>query len=465
MEFFKIINFLVLFGLIKTDIEQNEIELSEFLGGSNNGFETITPLGVLKEIYSSAARNPSLVTFLHLSFSELWHNTQLWASLNDSNTYLVKPRSDGLSLEITSALKNAPSIQNAPNIQTLINNKDTLLNNIFSQGDFQYLGAPERISKNSPKENLIQLIDKDKIISSFRVSTLNDILTEAIAMLTLSSNDPFEKFSSDKIIWEKSWWQFLTISYGNKRAFLSRDKQMLVALRFIIFTLVEVRLHRVEAKVHRDILDSKLISLTEELKRIVDQQIIISRAQTHIINKVTEPTIPSNSGLSEEEFICTPCPENIGLENLMESKFISFEQNIQRILEKLAVLDDPYRNIFSDTTKVSESLGKIKDDLKQLSKTFTFLTKINNLMEKVTDKFEQYKIIYILYSTLIGVLILVLIKVLNFSLYMLSCFKGCCEFSRDLNEFLKQRREIRHQEIRQQDYQEAPYPLVNYQQR
>ena len=461
MEFFKIINFLVLLGLIKTDIEQNE--LSEFLGGSNHGLETITPLGVLKEIYSSAARNPSLVTFLHLSFSELWHNTQLWASLNDSNTYLVKPRSDGLSLEITSAKKNAPSIQNAPDIQTLVNKKDTLLNTIFSQGDFQYLRAPERMSKNSPSENLMQLIDKDKIIPSFRVSTLRDILTEAVAMLTLSSNDPFEKFSSDKIIWEKSWWQFLTISYGNKRAFLSRDKQMLVALRFIIFTLVEVRLHCVEAKVHRDILDSKLISLTEELKRIVDHQTIISRAQTHIINKVTEPTIPSNSGLSEEECICTPCPENIRLENLMESKFISFEQNIQRILEKLAVLDDPYRNIFSDTTKVSESLGKIKDDLKQLSKTFTFLTKINNLMEKVTDKFEQYKIIYILYSTLIGVLILVLIKVLNFSLYMLSCFKGCCEFSRDLNEFLKQRREIRHQEIRQQDYQEAPYPLVNYQ--
>ena len=150
----------------------------------------------------------------------------------------------------------------------------------------------------------------------------------------------------------------------------------------------------------------------------------------------------------------------------MESKFISFEQNIQRILEKLEVLENPYRNIFSDTTKVSESLGKIKDDLKQLSKTFTFLTKINNLMEKVTNKFEQYKLIYILYSTLIGVLILVLIKVLKFSLYMLSCCKDCCAFSKDLNEFLKQRREIRHQELRQQDYQEeAPYPLVNYQQR
>ena len=73
------------------------------MGGSNNGLETITPLGVLKEIYNSASRNPSLVTFLHLSFSELWHNTQLWASLNSSNIYMVKPRSDGLSLEITSS--------------------------------------------------------------------------------------------------------------------------------------------------------------------------------------------------------------------------------------------------------------------------------------------------------------------------------------------------------------------------
>ena len=462
MEFFKIINFLVLFGLIKTNIEQNE--LSEFLGGSNHGLETITPIGVLKEIYSSAARNPSLVTFLHLSFSELWHNTQLWASLNDSNTYLVKPRSDGLSLEITSAKKNAPSIQNAPDIQTLVNKKDTLLNTIFSQGDFQYLKAPERMSKNSPNENLMQLIDKDKIIPSFRVSTLRDILTEAVAMLTLSSNDPFEKFSSDKIIWEKSWWQYITIAYGNKRTFLSRDKQMLVALRFIIYTLIEVRLHRIEAKVYRDILDSKLISLTEELKRIVDQQIIIHRATTHIINKVTEPTIPSNSGFSQEpeEFICTPCPDNLGLENLMESKFIIVDQKIQRIIEKLAVLDNPYFNIFSDTTKVSESLSKIKDDLKSLSKTFTFLTKINNLVEKITDKFEEYKLVYILYSTLLGVSLLVLIKIVRFIIYMLSCFKGCCKFGRDFNEFLKQRREIRDQEIRQEDYQEAPYPLVNY---
>ena len=391
MGIFKILCFLVLIGLSNTETQQNEISFSEYLGGSNNGLESITPLGVLKEIYNSASRNPSLVTFLHLSFSELWHNTQLWASLNNSNVYMVKPRSDGLSLEIASALKNAPTIQNAPNIQTLVNNKDTLLNSIFTQSEFQYLRSPQRVTKNSPKENLIQLIDKDKIISSFRVSTLHNILTEAIAMLTLSSSNPFDRFSSDQIIWEKSWWKFLTISYGNKREFLSRDKQMMVGLRFIIFTLVEVRLHRIEAKDYRDILDSKLISLTEELKRIVDHQNVISRAQTHIIEKVAEPNIPSNSGLSEEECICTPCPENIGLKNLVESKFISFEQNIQRILERLELLENPYRNIFADTNKVSESLGKIKDDLKQFSKTFTFLTKINNLMKKLQTNLSNIK--------------------------------------------------------------------------
>ena len=267
------------------------------------------------------------------------------------------------------------------------------------------------------------------------------------------NGDNSERFSSDKIIWEKSWWQFLTISYGNKRAFLSRDKQMLVSLRFIIFTLVETRLHRVEAQIHRNMIDSKLISLLEELQRI-------SRAQTHIINKL-EPNIPDNSGFSEEEYTCDPCPENIGLENVMESKFNSFEL---KILEKLETFNNPYGNIFSDTTRVRESLSKIKEDLKQFSKLHTFLTKINNLIEQVTDKFEEYKLIYILYSTLIGVLVLVLIKILKFSLYILSCFKGCCEFTRDFSDFLKQRREFRNQE---QNYQEAPlvYPLVNYQRR
>ena len=125
-------------------------------------------------------------------------------------------------------------------------------------------------------------------------------------------------------------------------------------------------------------------------------------------------------------------------------------------------MENPYKKIFSDTDEITMSLNKIKADLQQFSSKFTFFTKINSQIEILTDMFEQYKIIYIIYSTLAAVLILVLIKLLTFSLYLLSCCRGCCQFSKDLQEFLRQRKENRHQEDR---HQEAPYPLVNYQQR
>ena len=312
-----------------------------------------------------------------MSFSELFHNTQLWAGLNNSNVYMVKPRSDSLSLELASALKNAPTDGENEIIQTLVNTKDDLLNRIFSQNELSYLKSPQRVNKNSPKEDLISLIDKDKIISSFRVSTLHNILTEAIAMLSLAPSNPFKRFNSDQIIWEKPWWKFLTIAYGPRREFLSRDKQMMVGLRFIIFTLVEVRLHRIEAKDYRDSLDNKILSFAEELKKLLDHQKVISRAQTHILEKLSEPNIVSNSGLAEDECICTPtpCPEDIGSTDLLESRLISLDQNVQGILSRLNTLENPYRDIFSDTNKVSESLNRIKADLKQFSKKFTFFHK------------------------------------------------------------------------------------------
>ena len=192
MNTFKILFFLVWsIGLTNFEPQQSEIDFSEYLGGfnGNNGLESITPLGVIKEIYVS--RNPGLLTFLHMSFSELFHNTQLWASLNNSNVYMVKPRSDALSLELATALKNAPTDGEKEIIQTLVNTKDDLLNRIFSSSEFSYLKSPQRVNKNSPKEDLISLIDKDKIISSFRVSTLHNILTEAIAMLSLAQSNPY----------------------------------------------------------------------------------------------------------------------------------------------------------------------------------------------------------------------------------------------------------------------------------
>ena len=54
----------------------------------HDGHEQVTPIGVIKEIYSSD--QPYLLTMLHLSFSELFQNMQIWASLNDSNQVLIQ---------------------------------------------------------------------------------------------------------------------------------------------------------------------------------------------------------------------------------------------------------------------------------------------------------------------------------------------------------------------------------------
>ena len=76
-------------------------------------------------------------------------------------------------------------------------------------------------------EDLIKLVDQDKIIPSFRTETLHNILTEGIALLELSKVNPFETFTSDQLVWTKGNWHFLTKAYGPKRNFLSKDKQIM----------------------------------------------------------------------------------------------------------------------------------------------------------------------------------------------------------------------------------------------
>ena len=151
-------------------------------------------------------------------------------------------------LEGAKALKQAASEDEKGKSRSLINNKNSLLNRVFTSNEFQYLRAPNIINQNSPKEDLVKLVDKDKIISSFRVETLHNILVEGCAMLELAEVSPFETFTSDQLIWTRDYWQFLTKAYGPKRNFLSRDKQIMNSVRFSFFSLIESRLHMVESR-------------------------------------------------------------------------------------------------------------------------------------------------------------------------------------------------------------------------
>ena len=142
-------------------------------------------------------------------------------------------------LESARTLEQANSEGDSTQMRTLINNKINLLNSAFISNDFSHLRAPNIIQQNDPGEDLIKLIDQDKIIPSFRTETLHNILTEGCAMLELSEVNPFETFTSDQLIWTKGYWQFLTKAYGPKRNFLSTNKQIMNTLRFSFFSLIE----------------------------------------------------------------------------------------------------------------------------------------------------------------------------------------------------------------------------------
>ena len=68
---------------------------------------------------------------MHLSFSELFQNVRIWASLNDENTVMVQPRSDALMLEQASALAQAEEDGDKTQLETVFTNKNEMLNNLF----------------------------------------------------------------------------------------------------------------------------------------------------------------------------------------------------------------------------------------------------------------------------------------------------------------------------------------------
>ena len=172
-----------------------------------------------------------------------------------------------------------------------------------------------------------------------------------------------------------------------------------------------------------------------------------------------EPDTISNSGLNEEE--CVPCPttETIQSSNQLEPELIALNKKLQGILYRLNILENPYRSIIVNTEEINDDLNKIKKDLTNFSEKFNFFSQINDQIEQLTNIFEEYKIIYIIYTTLAAVLLLVLLKVLAFLLYLLSCCKNCCQVCKDFQELRTKLKEER-QPHRHQD--EIPYPLVSY---
>ena len=122
-------------------------------------------------------------------------------------------------LETAKAIEQADLDGDSTQLRTSLNNKISMLNSVLISREFSHLRAPNIIQENDPLDDLIKLVDHDKIIPSFRTETLHNILTDRCAMLEFSEVNPFEIFTSDQLIWTKGYWQFLTKAYGPKRIF------------------------------------------------------------------------------------------------------------------------------------------------------------------------------------------------------------------------------------------------------
>ena len=228
--------------------------------------------------------------------------------------------------------------------------------------------------------------------------------------------------------------------------------------------MIESRLHRVESRHYQDTLDSKIQSFLLEFTKLLENQNLVLTAQKSILVKLgglEQGDTISNSGLNAEE--CLPCPEIRPIQQQnqqLQPELNILKNKLQSLSDKLNRLGNPSRSITLNTKEINDDLNKIKNDLVYFSENFNFFSQINDQLENINNLFEEYKIIYIIYTILAAVLILVLIKILAFVFYLLSLCKNCCQVIKDFQEFrirLKEdRQNSRHQE------RERAYPLVSY---
>ena len=88
-----------------------------------------------------------------------------------------------------------------------------------------------------------------------------------------------------------------------------------------------------------------------------------------------EPDTISNSSLNEKE--CVPCPttETIQSSNQLEPELIALNKKLQGILNRLNIMENPYRSIFMNTEEINDGLNRIKKDLTKFSEKFNFIRK------------------------------------------------------------------------------------------
>ena len=123
--------------------------------------------------------------------------------------------------------------------------KDELVMRKLSQLGIQFSEPlwPDGIAK----EDILPLVDHDRVLNSFCYSTVNKLFRQSLGTLFLDFDQPLGQFPSDQIYWNNEWFTHIFKVYGeNNRHMLSDQKQTFLVLRSALQNLVQTRSVRLE---------------------------------------------------------------------------------------------------------------------------------------------------------------------------------------------------------------------------
>ena len=455
----------------------------------------------LKKLFSQRP-SANLMKIYHLVFNNLlWAARDYGSKLAEEDSTIMLQMAqypDTFDQERRSirGLYNESTDPTRNNFKLDEDSKDALIMSHLNQLGIQFT-EPQWVDGNS-KEDILKLLDHDRILNNFRYSTVNKLFRQSLGSLFLDFNNPLRQFPGDNIFWNSEWFSHIFQVYGeNNRQMLSTEKQNFLILRTVLQDLMQTRSLRLE-------LASMSDSVNTLENKLDNMERGNTRANSNLLQKLDSidnlmQTIdqPSTSGFTELELedteldnslhtipeqICpnltippsflnllkkcsTPAPQRPDpVLSSLHTRYLQMEKTVKKLQEMIREIDEDdglmqSLNLFSN--EVTMNLHNIGEELSsfqmEFNETISFFQTLNEKVTYVKNIYLEYNLHIIWWVLVCGLGILVTLKIFSLIINCVKAYPLISNYISDWHTF----RELRNQQRRVADNpQEAAYPLV-----
>ena len=476
---------------------QNSIELSE---GELSNMDQFAKAQLKKLFMEKPSAN--LMKVYHLVFNNL-----LWAA-RDYGSKLAE-EDNTITLQMTQfpdtfdqekrsirGLYDQNSDPTRNDFRIEEENKDDLIMRKLRQLGIEFT-QPQWLDGTS-KEDILKLLDHNRVLNSFRYSTVNKLFRQSLGSLFLDFENPLGQFPGDSVHWNNEWFSHIFQVYGeNDRIMLSTHKQNFLILRCALQNLMQTRSVRLElASMAGSVntLESKLDNMIKENTKANSNLLQQLDSIDNFMQSIDED---STSGLSDFELERTEldnslhtipeqnCPDLIIPPNILNllkkcstpapqrphpvlgslnTRYLEMEKSVKKLQDMIREIDEDdglMRSLDSFNNEVTRNLHSIEQELSSFqtdfNETISFFQTLNENVTYVKSIYLEYNLHIIWWALVCGLSILVILKI--FSL-ITNCVKAYPKISTYISDW-QTFRELRNQQRRlAENPQEAAYPLV-----